>query len=440
MQIEGVDFYDTFALVVRWSTIRIVISLATTNNWHIHQYDVKTAFLNGKISEDVYMHIPEGFRNPKNEGHVCKMQKALYGLRQAPRAWYTWIDSYLRSDLNLTRSCADSNMYFSVNNDKYVILLLYVDDLLLTGNDEESLTKIKTKLMQEYEMTYLGQARLYLGVELLYNSLGTWLHQKRYIESLLIRFGMEQCNTLSIPMTQSTHLKTDMESPPCDLQTYQALVGCLLFVTITRPDISFSVGCVSRYLLKPQQAHLTATKNILRYLKGTLNYGLCISNNVDCTLTSYTDADYARDVDTRRSTSGIIHKLGNSPVDWSSKRQSTVAMSTTEAEYRVLSEASKDIVHLRRLLTKLEVCDTNPTTLLSNNQSCIKLVANPILHARTKHIEIEHHFIREKAIAGDIAISYIRTAKQLADVLTKPLTTSRHAAILEQIGIRPLPY
>jgi hypothetical protein len=363
------------------------------------------------------------------------MQKALYSLRQAPRARYARIDSYLQSDLTLTRSCADSNMYFSVNNGKYVIFLLYVDDLLLTGNDEESLTKMKTKFMQEYKMTYLGQARLYLGIELLYNRLGTWLHQKRYIESLLVRFGMEQCNTLSVPMTQSTYLKTDMETPPCDLQTYQALVGCLPFVTITRPDISYSIGCVSRYLSKPQQAYFTTAKNILRYLKGTINYGLCISNNVDCKLTSYADADYARDVDTRRSTSGIIHKLGNSPVDWSSKWQPTVAMLTTEAEYCVFFEAAKDIVHLRRLLTKLKVCNTNPTTLLSDNQSCIKLVANPILHTRTKQIEIEHHFIREKAIAKDIAVNYIRIVEQPADVLTKPLTASRHAAILEQIGI-----
>jgi hypothetical protein len=180
------------------------------------------------------------------------MQKTLYRLRQAPRAWYTRIDSYLRFELNLTRSSTNSNMYFSTKNGKYIILLFYVNDLLLIGDDEDGLTKIKTKLMNEYEMTYLGQAKLYLGVEILYNNLGTWLHQKKYIQSLLVRFGMEQCHTLTVPMSQSTHLKTEMNTPPCDLQSYQALVGCLLFVTITYPDISYSVRCVSRYLAKPQ--------------------------------------------------------------------------------------------------------------------------------------------------------------------------------------------
>jgi hypothetical protein len=230
-----------------------------------------------------------------------------------------------------------------------------------------------------------------------------------------------------------------MDSPPCNLQTYQALVGCLLFVTITRPSISYSVGCVSRYLSKPRQTHMTAAKNILRYLKGTINYGLCISNEIDYKLTSYTDANYARDLDTRRSTYGIIHKLGNSPIEWSSKRQPTVALSTTEAEYRVLSKAAKDIVHLRRLLTELKVCDTTPTPLLSDNQSCIKLVANPILHAWTKHIEIEYHFICKKTIAGDVNVSNIRTSDQPVDVLIKPLTSSRHSMILEEVGVRPLP-
>jgi hypothetical protein len=217
IQKEGVDFYDTFAPIVRWSTIRIIISLATMKNWHIYQYDVKTAFLNGKITEEVYMHMPKGFRCPENEGQVCKMQRALYGLRQALRAWYARIDSYLRIKLTLTHGCIDSNMYFSITNGRYVILLLYVDDLLLTGDNEKGITKIKTKLMHEYEMTYLGHARLYLGVELTYNGLGTWLHQRRYIESLLIRFGMEQCHTLIVPMTQSTHLQTEMNSPPYDL-------------------------------------------------------------------------------------------------------------------------------------------------------------------------------------------------------------------------------
>jgi hypothetical protein len=184
---------------------------------------------------------------------------------------------------------------------------------------------------------------------------------------------------------------------------------------------------------------MTAAKNILRYLKGTINYGLCISNEIDYKLTSYTDANYARDLDTRRSTYGIIHKLGNSPIEWSSKRQPTVALSTTEAEYRVLSKAAKDIVHLRRLLTELKVCDTTPTPLLSDNQSCIKLVANPILHAWTKHIEIEYHFICKKTIAGDVNVSYIRTSDQPVDVLIKPLTSSRHSMILEEVGVRPLP-
>ena len=248
----GVDFYDTFAHVVRWLIIIIVISLATTNEWSIHQYDVKTALINGKITEEVYMQIPEGFHTSENSGMICKMQQALYGLRQAPGAWYARIDSYLRTELLLTRRTIDFNMNFSIKNGKYIIRLLYVDDLLLTGDNEEGITKIQNKLMSESEMSYLGLAKLYLGVEISYDPLGTWLHQKKYIKSLLVRFGMEQCHTLTVPMNQTSQLKTEMDSPPRDLRTYQSLVRYLLFVTITRPNISYVVGCVSCYLPQPQ--------------------------------------------------------------------------------------------------------------------------------------------------------------------------------------------
>lgn len=226
-----------------------------------------------------------------------------------------------------------------------------------------------------------------------------------------------------------------MGTDPVNPEMYRSLVGSLIYLTNTRPDISYSVGCVARYMEQPEENHLQAAKRILRYLKGTIYHGLHFSSDNDLHYHAYEDADWGRDADTKRSTSGILHKLGNSCVFWSSKLQPTVSLSSTEAEYRVLTDTSKDIIYFRRILAEIGIKLTGATEIFSDNQACIKLVHNPVMHSRTKHIGIQHHFIRETTQSGDITVNYIPTELQRADFLTKPLSYAKFVADRESAGI-----
>jgi hypothetical protein len=397
----GIDYNDIFAPVVQWSTIRTIFALAAQNQWPLHQMDVVIAFLNGTVQEDIYMEIPEGFLGANDPSKVCKIHRALYGLKQASKAWYARIDAWLLSQ-GLTRSENDPNLYFSIIGDKRTILLLYVDDLLLTGDDPTEIHHIQEALKSEFEMTNLGLAHSSLGAEIEYKINGLFIHQKGYVQKLLEKFGLQTCNPTKLPMDPHDQLQKHTRMPRVDPLLYRSLVGSLIYLTNTMPDICFAVSNVSKYMDQPEEAHYQAAKHILRYLRGTLDYGLFMPAENNIELHTYADADWGRDLDTRRSVSGIIHKLGDSSIFWSSCMQSTVSLLTTEAEYRVLTYAAKDIIYFRRLLGELGLPQTSSTTLLSDNQSCIKLVNNPVLHSRTKHIGIQHHFIREVSKRGDI--------------------------------------
>ena len=233
---------------------------------------------------------------------------------------------------------------------------------------------------------------------------------------------MRGCNSTRLPIDPKMQLSSFMGTPKTDLGQYRSLVGSLIYLSHTRPDISYTVSSLARYMQNPENAHLQAAKKVLRYLKGTEDNGILLDSNSDTTLYSYADADWGRDIDTRRSISGTLHRIGNSSIAWTSKMQPTVSLSSTEAEYRVLTDAAKDIIHFRRLFCELGISTDMATPLFSDNQSCIKLVDNPVMHAITKHIEIQHHFIREVAQAGKVQVKHIPTTAQLADFLTKPLS------------------
>ena len=384
------------------------------------------------------MDIPDGWKDPSTQGKVCRLRKALYGLRQSPRAWYSKIDSYLK-EKNLQRSAEDYNLYFSIRNDKYTIILLYVDDLFITGDDEKNIQNISKHMMETFEMTNLGRTTLYLGAEIETDSVGIWLHQRRYIQKLLTKFRMDSCKPASVPMISGVKLQRDIGSIPCNATQYRSLVGSLIHLRITRQDVMFAVNSCSKYMEAPQEAHLVAAKHILRYLKGTMNYGILYEAQDDGDLMTFVDSDYARDLDTRKSVFGILHKFGTTPIHWSSKMQETVALSTTKAEYRALSEGAKDLAYLRRLFEELGICQRNPTMIYSDNMSCIKLANNPVMHSRTKHIELQHHYVREKVANGSVEISLISTFEQEVDLLTKPLYTATFEKLREISGIQKLP-
>ena len=419
-QKDGIDFFDTFAPVVRWETIRILLAIATHQNWTIHQLDVLTAFLNGILEEDVYMHQPLGFVQKGAEHLVCKLHKSLYGLRQSPRAWYARLHTALLA-WKLTQSHSDPNLYFAHVGNHTIALLVYVDDILITGSNPSLITKLKTHLHTEFKTNDLGPIHRYLGIQFDRDLTGLRMHQTEYALSILHLFNMEDCSPSHTPLPEGLTLSKDSGTPPVNATLYRMLVGKLLFLTKTRPDITHAVSVASRFMQNPQEAHLQAAKHILRYLRRYPSFGLFFKQGEEHYLHGYTDADYGQDIDDRISVGAYIFFLGSSPISWNSKKQSTTSRSSCESEYRALAQCTCEAVWIRRLLDELKVLDNNPTHLYCDNQSSIKLSHNPVFHERTKHFEIDVHFTRQKVEDNTIKVQFISSQEQPADLLTKPL-------------------
>jgi hypothetical protein len=344
-QKEGIDYEETFAPVARYTSIRTIIALAAKMKWKLHQMDVKTTFLNGVIEEEVYIEQPQGFEVEDRKTHVCRLKKALYGLKQAPRAWYGRIDSFLTS-LGFTKSKVDSNLYFKVMNDEPVILLLYVDDLFLTG-EENLITDCKKKLAAEFEMKDLGLMHYFLGLEVWQSPEKIFLNQGKYAVEILKRFDMLECKSMNTPMETKLKLLVDTSSELVDATLYRQIIGSLMYLTNTRPDICFVVNTLSQYLVEPRRVHLVAAKHVMRYLKGTLEYGLCYTGDHDFRLYGYTDSDWAGSVSDRKSTSGCCFSLGSAMTSWQSRKQSSISLSTTEAEYIAACSTSCEAIWLQ---------------------------------------------------------------------------------------------
>jgi hypothetical protein len=289
-QKEGIDYEETFAHVARYTSIRTIISLVANMKWKLHQMDVNTAFLNGVIEEEVYIEKPQGFEVEDRKSHVYKLKKDLYGLKQAPRAWYGRIDSFVMS-LGFTKSKEDSNLYFKVMNDEPVILLLYVDDLFLT-REENLITECKKKLASEFEMKDLGLMHYFLGIEVWQSPERIFLNQGKYAVEILKRFDMLECKSMNTPMEMKLKLLVDTSSELIDATLYRQIIGSLMYLTNTRPDICFFVNTLSQFLVEPRHGHLVVGKHVMRYLKGTLDCGLSYDGDHDFTLSGYTDSDW----------------------------------------------------------------------------------------------------------------------------------------------------
>lgn len=434
-QKEGLDYTETFAPVVKWNTLRSVVALAGHRGWKIFHLDVKTAFLNGIIEEDIFVSPPPEFSSQLRSNQACKLKKALYGLKQAPRAWYSKVDSYLLGQ-GLLKSNADYNLYLHEADGKIALVILYVDDLYLTGDDTQYIERIRTAIQQEFEMTDLGLLSYSLGLEFLFLSEGILVTQRQYIRDMLCEFSLDQCRSVATPMTEKLKLTPDMQAPPADAQLYQRMVGKLIFLTNTRPDIAYPVSVVSRFMAHPQEPHLQAVKHIYRYLQGTIDFGLLYRQGEDDDLYGFTDADWAGDSYDRKSTTGYLFMMGSTPITWNSKKQPTVALSSTESEYMAITEGTKEALWLRRLFGELKVQNPQDSTFIyGDNQGSLNLSHNPIYHGRTKHIEVRHHFIREKILSGEINLEYVPTDEQLADIMTKALGRTAFERLRNQLGL-----
>jgi hypothetical protein len=392
-QKEGVDYEETFSPVARYTSIRTIISLASVMGWRLHQMDVKTTFLNGVIEEEVYIEKPQGFVIHGKESHVCRLKKALYGLKQAPRAWYSRIDGYLMS-LGFTKSDADPNLYYKVVDGDPLILVLYVDDLFLTGA-ERLIVGCKRELASEFEMKDLGLMHYFLGLEVWQKPGEIFLRQGKYTVEILSRFSMMDCKSMATPMMTNLKKLSDStsDSDLVDPTMYRKLIGSLMYLVNTRPNIFFAVSTLSQFMVESRHFHWVATKHVLRYLRGTIGYGLRYVSGGEVRLQGYTDSDWAGSAVDRKSTSGCCFSLGSTMISWFSRKQTFVALSTTEAEYITASVTSREAVWLQKLLAGLFDQELETTLIHCDNQSCVKLSENPVFHDRSKHIEIKYHFI-----------------------------------------------
>lgn len=433
-QQAGTDYTETFAPVVKWNTLRTVVALAGYHGWPIFHLDVKTAFLNGVIHEDIYVAPPPGFDDFSRPGLACKLKRALYGLKQAPRAWYSKVDGYLLSQ-GLTKSTADGNLYYFEEGGKLTLLILYVDDVYITGDHSSHIAEVRANIQCEFEMCDLGLLSYSLGLEFIFDTAGILVTQRQYVRELLTEFGLSDCRPAYTPMQEKLKLELDMSAPSTDTTTYQRMVGKLIFLTHTRPDISFAVGLVSRFMCRPQEPHLLAVKQIYRYLKATSEFALLYQRGGVSSLCGFTDSDWAGDTLDRKSTTGFVFLLGGTPITWNSKKQPTVALSSTEAEYMAITEGTKEAIWLRRLLGELKLQNLQtPTMIRGDNQGSINLAHNPIYHGRTKHVEVRHHFIREKILSKEISLEFVPTGQQLADVFTKALGRIAFERIRSKLG------
>ena len=392
-QQEGIDYQETFASVVKPMSYKAIFAIAAALDLELEQMDVKTAFLYGDIEEEVYVEQPPEFED--GSPRVCKLSKALYGLKQSPRIWYYTLADFLKT-LGFQPLASDLGVFAK----GHTYIAVYVDDLLIAGPSSSEIAELKKSLNKRFEMVDLGACTFYLGMSITRNRCERTLHlsQKGYVEKVLKEFDMHTAKPNATPMETAKFEETpkNFEASKADRTWYAKAIGSLMYAMLgTRPDISFAVSCCSRYLANPMEQHIKAVKRIMRYLGGSIDLSIVYRGELD-SLIGYTDSDWAGDQDTRRSHSGYVFNVGSGAISWSSKRQPTVALSSTEAEYMGQTQATKEAIWLRRLLKELHAQDSiAATTIFGDNQGAIALAKNPQFHPRSKHIAIQHHFVRD---------------------------------------------
>ncbi|GKV47882.1 hypothetical protein SLEP1_g54737 [Rubroshorea leprosula] len=378
-QQEGLDYHETFAPVAKLVTLRCLLAVAANQNWSLHQLDVQNAFLHGDLHEEVYMKIPLGFSR-HGENRVCKLQKSLYGLKQVSRNWFAKLSSALL-EVGFLSSPVDPSLFTRINGAIKMFVLVYVDDIIVTGNDVAAISSLKSFLHSRFHMKDLD---------------------------ILRDSGYMGCKPCAFPTDQNIKLDTSSGELLSDPSLYRRLVGRLLYLTITRPYITYAVNLLSQFMHEPRQPHLDVAIQVLRYLKSTPGHGLLLPASGTLQLTAYCDSDWASCPITRRSTTGYCVFLGGSLISWRTKKQHVVSRSSTEAEYRAMASVTCELTWLRSLLRVLGISHPQPSLLFCDNQAALHIAANPVFHERTKHIEIDCHLVREKLQEGLLSTGFLQ--------------------------------
>lgn len=436
-QRRGIDYVETYAPVVRYTSIRFLIALAAQQNMKIHQMDAVTAFLQGNLDEEIYLEQPENFND--NSGRVCKLNRAIYGLKQAGRQWCDKLCRKLKA-FGLNKCIQDPCVFYTKT--MTLIVAIYVDDFLIFYQDENELKALQQQLCSEFKMKDMGTAKGCIGVRINRNEKTIELDQEIYIWEILKRFGMADCKATCTPSDTNTKLSINMPGDDATMEElkkipYQEAVGSLLYLAQgTRPDIAFAINDVSRFNANYNMAHWKAVKRIFRYLRGTINYKLRYSFQAENKMIAYSDADWASDIDKRRSCTGYVFKLSGAAISWKSTRQNTVALSSTESEYMALAATVQEAVWLIQMGNELGYKMHGPLNINCDNQSAIKLAGSDGYRPRSKHIDIRFHYIRQKIESGLIKVEFLETGKMVADSLTKAVPGNKHNFCSNEMGLK----
>jgi transposase InsO family protein len=431
-QTYGIDYQETFAPVAKMSTVRVILSLAVNLDWPLRQLDVKNAFLHGDLLEEVYMDPPPGF-TPKG-GKVCKLKKALYGLKQSPRAWFGRF-SHSMKKYGFKQAMADHTLFYKRVGTDITLLIVYVDDMIVTGSNLHEIGELRDYLAKEFEMKDLGDLKYFLGIEVSRSKQELFLSQRKYTLDLLAETGNSACQPVDTPIEVNHGLSIYPDQIPTNKERYQRMVGKLIYLTHTRPDISYAVSVVSQFMHNPSEQHMSAVNRILAYLKSSPGKGILFSRHGHLDIVGYTDSDFAGSKLDRKSTSGYLSFVGGNLVTWRSKKQKVVSLSSAEAEYRALHHATTELTWLNILLTELGFGSEKPMTLFCDNTAAIEIANNPVQHDRTKHVELDRNYIKDNLDTGKIKVPYIKSADQLADMMTHAVHSSPFHSVLSKLGM-----
>ncbi|KAG7543542.1 Integrase catalytic core [Arabidopsis thaliana x Arabidopsis arenosa] len=432
-QVEGIDYGETFAPVARMQTVRMFLEVAAGNNWPVHQMDVHNAFLHGDLTEEVYMKPPPGYFT-NDEKKVCRLHKSLYGLKQAPRCWFAKLTTALR-EYGFVQSLSDYSLFSFEKSGIRINILIYVDDMIVSSNSEEALGIFKGYLASCFKMKDLGPLKYFLGIEVSRSCKGFYLSQRKYALDIVEEAGLLGSKPATFPLEQNHKLALSTSPLLLDPEPYRRLIGKLIYLAATRPDLAYCVHILAQFMQSPREDHWQAALRVVRYLKGNPGQGILLQAKKNFQITGWCDSDWSSCPLTRRSTTGYFVQVGDSPVSWKTKKQDTVSMSSAEAEYRAMAFITKELLWLKRVLQDLGVSHDQPMRLCCDNKSAIYIATNPVFHERTKHIENDCHFVRDEIQKCIIAPAHVDSCSQLADIFTKPLGKQSFEDFRLKLGI-----
>lgn len=440
----GVNYFDTYAPVVKNSSVRLLMAVAVQNNWRVEQIDIRNAYVNSAIDAEVYVEQPEGFVWADKDKFVLKLKKSLYGLKQSGNRWNKCINELLIK-IGFRRLKSEPCIYVLGSGKNMIVIAIYVDDILIYAVSEDQIRWVKERIKMKFEIDDIGECHKVIGLNVKRGVDYMELHQMPLITELLEETDMSGCRAVPVPINTTVRLlKCNEPGGGIDCgqvcgTSYRRYVGKLNYLaSTTRPDLTYTVSYISQFCKCPHQEHLEVVLGVIRYLAGTRDVGVRYSRNQENVLSGFVDADYAQCPNDRRSYTGFVMMFGG-PVSWESKKQSSVTLSSCEAEYVALTSAAKELMFIKNILNELgleEVYDRRAIKLLCDNEGAKSLAENNGYSPRTKHVDVKYHFIRELIEQNAIILEHIGTKENVADIFTKPLGRVLHNRMKDRIVVK----